>query len=71
MVVVVEIPRRFANSFHRAEENTEPLSEVMFSGRPNLDNHAVMRADAQESEEASVMGTASGQRVERSMMVNR
>ena len=71
MVVVVDIPRHLANSLHKAEVNTEPLSEVIFSGRPNLDIQAAMRADAQESEEASIMGTASGQRVERSMMVNK
>ena len=50
--------------------NTEPLSDVMTSGRPNLEIHVSMRADTQESNEASDIGTASGHLVERSIMEN-
>ena len=50
---------------------TDPLSDVMLSGRPNLDIQEFMRAEAQESVEASDKGTASGHLVERSIIVKR
>ena len=49
--------------------NTDPLSEVIVSGRPNLEIQASMRAETQDSVEASDIGTASGHLVERSMVV--
>ena len=51
--------------------NTDPLSDVIESGRPNLAIQASMRAETQESVEASDIGTASGHLVERSTMVKR
>ena len=48
--------------------NTDPLSEVMMSGRPNLEIHDEIRADTQESVDASGIGTASGHLVERSII---
>ena len=70
VIDVVEIPNLFASWIHKAEVKTDPLSEVMFSGRPNLAIQASMRAETQDSVEASTMGTASGHLVERSMIVN-
>ena len=49
----------------------EPLSEVMCSGTLNLETHSDGKAVAQEAAEESTKGTASGQRVEQSMIVNR
>ena len=71
VVVVVEMPSRWANCVQRAEVNTDPLSDVILSGRPNLAIQESMRAETQESVEASDIGTASGHLVERSMMVKR
>ena len=51
--------------------NEEPRSEVMCSGMPNLETQAERKAAAHEEDIASTMGTASGQRVERSTMVKR
>ena len=69
VVVVVEISSLLVSWVQRAEVKTDPLSEVIFSGRPNLEIQASMRAETQESVEASVIGTASGHRVERSIVV--
>ena len=63
------MPSRLASSVQRAEVNTEPLSEVMFSGRPNLDIHASMSAETQEAVDASAIGTASGHLVDLSIVV--
>ena len=71
MVVVVEMPRRWASCVQRLEVKTDPLSDVIASGRPNLAIHASRRAATQESVEASVMGTASGHLVEQSTIVKR
>ena len=71
VVVVVEMPRRCANWVHSAEVKTNPLSDVIVSGRPNLAIHDSRRAATQESVEASVIGTASGHLVERSIIVKR
>ena len=49
--------------------NQEPRSDVMCSGTPNLETHEERKAAAQEVDVTSTMGTASGQRVERSTMV--
>ena len=49
----------------------EPWSEAMCSGMPNLETHAERKAVAQEGAEESTKGTALGQRVELSMIVNR
>ena len=43
----------------------------MCSGTPNLETHAERKAVAQEAAEESTKGTASGQRVERLMILNR
>ena len=66
----MEMPNRWASCVQRVEVNTEPLSDVMTSGRPNLEIHVSTRADTQESVEASDIGTASGHLVERSIMEN-
>ena len=56
---------------HSRDVKEEPRSEVMCPGTPNLETHAERKAVAQEAVEESTKGTASGQRVERSMIVNR
>ena len=56
---------------HSSDVKEEPLSEVMCSGTPNLETHADRKAMAQEAAEESTKATASGQRVVRSMIVNR
>ena len=68
-MVVVDIPSLSASCFQRAEVKTEPLSEVIFSGRPNLEIQALMRAVTQESVEASFIGTVSGHLVDRLIVV--
>ena len=70
MVVVVAIPNLWPSCVQRAEVKTDPLSEVMVSGRPNCDIHASMRAETQDLVEASVIGTVSGHIFERSIAVN-
>ena len=50
---------------------TEPLSEVIVSGRPNVAIQPSMSAVTQESVVASFMGVASGHLVDLSMAVNR
>ena len=65
----MEIPSLSAMEDHSDEVKTDPLSDVMVSGRPNLEIHVSMRAVTQESVEASVIGTASGHLVDLSMMV--
>ena len=69
--MVVEMPNLWASCVQRLEVNTDPLSDVIESGRPNLAIQASMRAETQESVEASDIGTASGHLVERSMIVKR
>ena len=56
---------------HSRDVKEEPRSEVMCSGKTNLETHAERKAVAQEAAEESTKGIASGQRVERSMIVNR
>ena len=56
---------------HSSAVKEEPLLEVMCSGTPSLETHADRNALAQEAAEESTKGTACGQRVERSMIVNR
>ena len=56
---------------HSSDVKEEPLSKVMCSGTPNLETHADRKAVAQEAAEQSTKGTALGERVERSMIVNR
>ena len=56
---------------HSRDVKEEPRSEVICSGTPNLETHAERKAVAQEAAEESTKGTTSGQRVERSMIVNR
>ena len=56
---------------HSREVKEEPRSDVMCSGMPNLETHAERKAAAQEEAEESTKGTASGQRVEQSMIMKR
>ena len=67
--MVVWMPKRRERWLHRDEVKTEPLSEVISSGRPNFEIHEVIRADTQDSVVASGNGTASGHLVERSITV--
>ena len=67
--MVVEMPSLLASWFQRVDVKTDPLSEVMLSGRPNLEIQASMRVETKESVEASVIGTASGHLVDRSIFV--
>ena len=50
---------------------TDPLSDVMWSGRPKRAIQAFRRADAQVDVVVFSIGTASGHLVERSMIVKR
>ena len=63
VVDVVEMPNLFASWNHKA--GMKQMLEVMFSGRPILAMQASMRAETQDSADASTMGTATGHLVER------
>ena len=65
------IPRVVASAAQRLDVKTEPLSEVMTSGRPNLAIQPFRRAHRQSSVVAFFMGIASGHLVDLSMVVNR
>ena len=69
VVVVVVTPRRFANDAHIEDVNTDPRSDVMISGRPNLAIQLFNRAETHASVEAFDIGTASGHLVDLSMIV--
>ena len=56
---------------HKLEVKEGPLSEVICKGTPNREIHDERRADAQSVAVAVFIGTASGQRVERSTIVKR
>ena len=71
VVVFVAMPSLDASCVHNAEVNTEPLSDVMESGRPNLETHACNKAVTHDVVDASFMGTASGHLVDLSIAVNR
>ena len=69
VVFLVCIPRLFANSFHSRETNCLPRSDVIFIGTPNLDIH-MSKALQHVDVIISFIGIASGQRVNRSIIVN-
>ena len=62
-------PRSWLGEVHSRNVNEEPRSDVICSGTSNLEIQVEGKAAAQEEDVASCMGTASGQRVERSMKV--
>ena len=66
MVRILVEPKTFISSPHSATSNCRPLSVVIVFG-----NLACMKALATDSALMSVRGMASGQRVKRSMTVNR
>jgi hypothetical protein len=63
--------RREQRAAHNEDVNCGPLSLVMMSGTPNLWIHPWRRAAAQSAAVVEASGTASGQRVVLSMIVNR
>jgi len=63
--------RSWQREDHKEEVNCAPLSLVMVSGTPNLWIHPWSRADAQSAAVVDDRGIASGQRVVRSMTVNK
>ena len=72
--VVVEISCISNNSdsfFHKVEVNTLPRSDVRCAGTPKREIQAFRSALAHDYVEASVIGTASGHRVVRSVMVKK
>ena len=69
--MLVVTPSLVASCVHKAEVKTDPLSEVIVSGRPNLAIQPSMSAVTQESVVASVIGVASGHLVDLSIVVNR
>ena len=64
-------PIRRVSEVHRFDVKEEPLLEVICNGTPNLDTQADSKAEAQASAVADFMGMASGQRVDRSTIVNK
>ena len=60
----------FVREDHNVEVKDDPLSDVMWSGTPNLDIQEDRRAVAQASAVADFIGMASGHRVERSITVS-
>ena len=64
-------PSSLANDDQMSDVNTEPRSDVICSGRPNLLIQALSMAVAQDIVEASSMGTASGHLEDLSMIVKR
>jgi hypothetical protein len=65
------IPSRVQRVVHTEEVNCTPLSEVSSVGTPKRATHVDMRASTQASDEVESRGTASTQRVDLSIMVNR
>ena len=69
--MIVAYPSLCARADHRAEVKTDPRSDVIISGKPNLEIQELIRAETHESVFASVKGTASGHLVDRSIIVNK
>ena len=65
------MPSRRASCVQRCDVKEVPRSEVMCSGRSNLEIQLERRAAAQEAVVISVIGTVSGHLVDRSIIVNR
>ena len=59
------------NSFHNMDLNCLPRSVVTFEGMPKREIQCVTKALATVSASMSSSGTASGQRVNQSTMVNK
>ena len=59
------------SEFQSADSNCRPRSEVIVAGTPKREIQPDNKAEAQDSAVASVIGIASGQRIYRSMHVNR
>ena len=64
-------PSSWASDDQTSDVKTEPRSDVMCSGRPNLLIQASSRADAHDKVVASSFGIASSHLVDLSMIVNR
>jgi hypothetical protein len=63
--------RRAQRADQRDEVNCGPLSEVIQDGMPNRQTQLVNSALAQSAADVEARGIASGQREQRSTMVNR
>ena len=63
--------RSWQRAAHTDEVNWGPRSEVIAAGTPKRATQWWSRAEAQAAADVEVRGTASGQRVVRSMMVSR
>ena len=71
MVCMCEIFKHLQRADHKEDVNCAPRSEVMDCGTPNLAIQAANRACAQSAAEVFTKGTASNQRVDLSIIVNR
>ena len=69
-MVRCRIPRLVLMASHNDDVKLVPLSEVIVSGRPNVEIQ-LMSAVVQVSAEMSLMGIASGHLVALSIIVNR
>lgn len=65
------IPSNFPNVDHTSEIKTDPRSDVMSAGMPNLLIHEDKRALVQDLVDASSIGIASGHLVDLSITVKR
>jgi len=65
------MPNVNANDDHKSDSNCAPLSVVIDDGIPNREIQFAMRARPQVSACVLAMGITSGQRVKRSMHVNK
>jgi hypothetical protein len=63
--------RRAQRADQREEVNCGPLSEVIHDGTPNRQTQPANNALAQSAADVEARGIASGQREQRSTMVNR
>jgi hypothetical protein len=69
--VLLAMPKTLESSCQRLLANWGPLSEVMSSGMPNREIQPRIIAREHVTAVASDSGMALGQRVNRSMMVNK
>ena len=64
-------PSSCISCVQKADSNWDPRSVVTVEGTPNLEVHPLTKAYATVSAVMSVIGMASGQRVNRSLQVSR
>ena len=64
-------PKRVTDLVQREEVNQAPLSDVIMTGKPNLETQVTRKASTQDSAEKELNRVTSGQWVVLSIMVSR